>query len=147
MQGATYNVWEKRNNSTHTGSSPWQYPEFKGYHADVSWMEFNTVEGKFTMASKDGNLFVRLFDFYALSGKQPHPQLPAGDISFLDNIPPIGTKLALNITAGTRNLGPTSETNVINTPTKRTLYFYFGTPKPADGKRQFVMPAVNVLTD
>jgi hypothetical protein len=146
MQGVTYNVWEKRNNTTHTGNS-WQYPEFKGYHANVTWMEFNTVEGKFTVATREENLFVRLFDFYGLSGKRPQPQLPAGDISFLDNIPPIGTKLALNINSNPGNLGPSSELARQNTPVKRTLYFYFGHPKLHGENRQFVMPAVNVLTD
>jgi hypothetical protein len=147
MAGVTYNVWENRNNSTHTGSAPWIYPEFKGYYADISWMEFNTVEGKFTVASKEDNLFVRLFDFYGLSGRQPHPALPSGDISFLDHIPPLGTKLALNINTNTRSLGPDGEVNLVNQPIKRTLYFYFGSPKPNAENRQFVMPAVNVLTD
>lgn len=147
MQGVTHGIWEKRNNATHTGNAPWLYPEFKGYHADVTWMEFNTVEGKFMVASKEENLFVRLFDFYGLSGKRPHPQLPAGDISFLDHIPPIGTKLALNINSNTHNLGPTSAANVVNAPIKRTLYFYFGSPKLTAENRQFTMPSVNILTD
>jgi hypothetical protein len=147
IHGVTHSVWEKRNNSTHTGSAPWLYPEFKGYHADVSWMEFNTVEGKFLMATKEDNLFVRLFDFYGLSGKKPHPQLPEGDISFLDHIPPIGTKLALNVNQNTKNLGPASESNHVTSPIKRTLYFFFGTPKPSEENRQFVMPAINILTD
>jgi hypothetical protein len=147
MQGVTHNVWEKRNNVTHTGNFPWQYPEFKGYYADVAWMEFNTVEGKFLVAAKEENLFVRLFDFYGLSGKIPHPALPPGDISFLDHIPPIGTKLALNINGNTSNLGPSSEPAVANGVIKRTLYFYFGSPRQDSNNRQFTMPSVNVLTD
>ncbi len=79
-------------------------PEFEGYHANVSWMEFNTVEGKFTVVAGEENLFVRLLDFYSLSGKRPHPELPPGNISFLDCIPPTGTKLALNINTNTANL-------------------------------------------
>jgi hypothetical protein len=147
LQGTNYNVWQNRNNSTHTGSAPWIYPEFKGYFADVTWMELNTVEGKFTIASPDTDLFVRLFDFYGLSGAKPHPVLPLGDISFLDRIPPIGTKLALNINQKTSNLGPSSEPNTINGITKRTLYFYFGLPKPSSENRQFAMPKENILTD
>jgi hypothetical protein len=145
--GVTYNVWENRNNNTHTGSIPWIYPEFKGYYGDVAWMEMNTVEGKFTVVSKGENLFVRLFDFYGLSGARPAPLLPTGDISFLDYIPPIGTKLALNINYNTSSLGPQSEPNKVNSTIKRTLYFYFGTPKPSGANKQFVMPKVNVLTD
>ncbi|RAW02230.1 glycoside hydrolase family 2 TIM barrel-domain containing protein [Pseudochryseolinea flava] len=143
----TLGIWEKRNNGTHTGSAPWLYPEFKGYHADVQWMEFNTVEGKFLVVAKEKNLTVRLFDFYALSGKRMHPALPPGDISFLDYIPPTGTKLALNINTNTKNLGPNSEQNVIDAPIKRSLYFFFGLPKSNDSEKQFTMPSVNVLTD
>ncbi|MCG2614237.1 glycoside hydrolase family 2 [Terrimonas sp. NA20] len=145
LQGVTNNVWNNAYNNTQAGSSPWIFPEFKGYFADITWMEFNTVEGKFTVATPDNGLYVRLFDFYALSGKQPHPELPVGNLSFLDAIPPIGTKLALNISANTSQLGPQSEPNKISGITKRTLYFYFGLPKPGDMKKQFTMPAVNEL--
>lgn len=147
MQGVTYDVWENRNNSTHTGSMPWIYPEFKGYYSNITWMEMNTVEGKFTIASADENLFVRLFDFYGLSGIKPFPSLPPGDISFLDHIPPLGTKLALNISTNTARLGPSSEQAKVNGPVKRTIYFYFGLPKSASENKQFTMPRVNVLTD
>jgi hypothetical protein len=145
LQGVTNNVWQNSYNNTQAGSSPWIFPEFKGYFADITWIEMNTVEGKFLVASPDTGLYVRLFDFYALSGVRPHPELPTGNLSFLDAIPPIGTKLALNISANTRNLGPQSEPNKINGSTKRTLYFYFGLPKPGNNKKQFTMPAVNEL--
>lgn len=145
LQGVTNNVWENMYNNTQTGSYPWNFPEFKGYFADITWMELNTVEGKFLVASKDTGLYVRLFNFYGLSGIQPHPALPAGDISFLDAIPPIGTKLALNISANTTNLGPAGEFTKFNGPIKRTLWFYFGLPKPEDQRRQFTMPSVNDL--
>jgi hypothetical protein len=93
-------------------------------------MEMNTVEGKFLVATPDPGLYVRLFDFYGLSGAKPFPELPPGNISFLDFIPPMGTKLALNISPNTPVLGPQSEPNHINGTNKRTLYFYFGLPKP-----------------
>lgn len=143
LQGTTVNVWQNLYNNTQTGYSPMIYPEFKGYYGDVTWMEFNTVEGKFYVASKDSGLYVRLFDFYALTGVRPHPELPAGNISFLDCIPPIGTKLALNISYNTSALGPQSEPTKINGPVKRTLYFYFGLPKTSDSKEQYSRPAVD----
>jgi hypothetical protein len=52
--------------------------------------------------------------------------LPVGDISFLDAIPPIGTKLAMGISNDTWNLGPMGELNKMDKPVRRTLYFYFG---------------------
>ncbi|HET7896046.1 MAG TPA: glycoside hydrolase family 2, partial [Flavisolibacter sp.] len=53
LQGTPVNVWQNLYNNTQTGYSPVVYPEFKGYYGDVSWMEFNTVEGKFYMACKE----------------------------------------------------------------------------------------------
>lgn len=145
LQGVTDNVWWNSYNNTQAGAAPWIFPEFKGYFADIAWIELNTVEGKFMVASPDRGLYVRLFDFYGLSGVRPHPELPTGNLSFLDAIPPIGTKLALNISYNTSNLGPQSEPNKINGGTKRTLYFYFGLSRPANDKKQFTMPAVNEL--
>jgi hypothetical protein len=145
LQGVTNNVWQNVYNNTQTGSAPWIFPEFKGYYGDITWMELNTVQGKFTVASPDTGLFVRLFDFYGLSGVRPHPELPVGNLSFLDRIPPIGTKLALNISYNTSQLGPQSEPNKLNGTFKRTLYFYFGMPKPSGENKQFVMPKVNEL--
>lgn len=144
MAGTPVNVWQNLYNNTHTGYPPVVYPEFKGYYGDISWMEFSTVEGKFYVASKDTGLFVRLFDFYGLSGAyRPHPQLPVGNISFLDCIPPIGTKLALNISYNTSQLGPQSEPTHITGPVKRTLYFYFGLPKITEAKEQYSRPEID----
>jgi hypothetical protein len=42
-------------------------------------------------------------------------------------------------------LGPQSEPNKITGTTKRTLFFYFGLPKPSSNKKQFTMPVVNDL--
>ncbi|WP_205499792.1 glycoside hydrolase family 2 protein [Rufibacter psychrotolerans] len=146
LQGVEHNVWENYYNDVQTGSAPWQYPEFKGYFAEVTWMEFNTAEGKFLVATPQEGLFVRRFDFYGLSGIKPHPDLPVGNVSFLDHIPPLGTKLALNISANTKNLGPAGEMNKVSGPTKRTLYFYFGLPKSnSTSPQQFDRPVKNEL--
>jgi hypothetical protein len=145
LQGVTENVWENAYNNTQTGAAPWIYPEFKGYFADITWMEMNTVEGKFLVASPDKGLFVRLFDFYGLSGVKPSPALPVGNLSFLETIPPLGTKLALNIDANTKNLGPNSELNHVSGPSKRTLYFFFGLPKSSAAPQPYKAPAKDEL--
>ena len=144
LQGTPVNVWQNIYNNTHTGYSPVVYPEFKGYYGEVSWMELSTVEGKFYIASKDSGLFVRLFDFYALSAAaKHHPEIPVGNISFLDCIPPIGTKLATGLTTNTKVYGPQSELNHLSGSKKRTLYFYFGLPKTTNSKEQYSRPAVD----
>ena len=144
VAGTPVNVWQNIYNNTHTGYSPVVYPEFKGYYGEVSWMELSTVQGKLYIASPDTGLFVRLFDFYALSDAiKPHPEVPAGNISFLDCIPPIGTKLAVGLTTNTRVYGPQSELNHVSGSKKRTLYFYFGMPKTTNSKEQYSRPAVD----
>ncbi|GAA4756025.1 glycoside hydrolase family 2 protein [Flavisolibacter ginsenosidimutans] len=142
-QGTPVNVWQNLYNNTQTSYNPIVYPEFKGYYGDISWMEFNTVEGKFYVASKDTGLYVRLFDFYGLTGPKSYPELPVGNISFLDAIPPIGTKLALGINNNTASLGPQSELAKFNGPVKHTLYFYFGLPKTSNTKEQYSRPAID----
>ncbi|HEX6848287.1 MAG TPA: glycoside hydrolase family 2 TIM barrel-domain containing protein [Chitinophagaceae bacterium] len=144
IAGTPINVWQNIYNNTHTGYSPVIYPEFKGYYGEVSWMELSTVQGKFYIASPDTGLFIRLFDFYALSDAAiPHPEVPIGNISFLDCIPPIGTKLAMGLTTNTKVYGPMSELNHLSGSKKRTLYFYFGMPKISATKENYSRPPID----
>ena len=126
MAGGVLDVYQRMYNNKLPADNSWGLPQFKGYYPEVSWMEFNTVDGKFTMVSQEDDLFVRLFNFYGISGSKNYPVLPVGDISFLDAIPPVGTKLAMGISNDTWNLGPMGELNKMDKPVKRTLYFYFG---------------------
>ncbi len=126
LSGVTLNVWENMYNRTITGYFPRIYPEFKGYFSEITWLELNTVEGKILMATKEKNLYVRLFEFYGLPGINPQPELPRGNISFLEHIPPIGTKLGTRINARPWVLGPQSQMNQVNGEFTRTLYFFFG---------------------
>jgi hypothetical protein len=128
LRGVNYNVWQKTYNNTQTGTSPWNYPEFKGYYSDVTWLQLNTGEGKFTVVSKEKDLFVRLFQFYGLAGPKSYPELPTGDISFLDCIPGIGTMMATGLTPNAARMGPEGNINELNGTFKHTLYFYFGIP-------------------
>jgi hypothetical protein len=144
LAGTEVNVWQNSYNNTQTGYAPNVYPEFKGYYGEVNWMELSTVEGKLFVAAPDNGLYVRLFDFYGLTGAiKSFPELPVGNISFLDAIPPMATKLATGLTTNTRVYGPMSELNHMNGNQKRTLYFYFGMPKVTETKEQYSRPAVD----
>jgi hypothetical protein len=147
LSGTTLDVWQNTNNITQTGRSPWIFPEFKGYFGNMVWLEMNTAEGKFTIAAKEDDLFMRLFNFYGLTGAKGYPELPVGDISFLDQIPQIGSKLAFSVSTDTGGSGPLSAPNKMNGSKQRTLYFYFGSPKMAKENKQFTMPKENILTD
>ena len=124
--GGSVDVWENLYNNTQTGVVPWIYPEFNGYFSDISWMVLNTAEGNILMVNEDKDLYVRLFDFAGLTDANLSPELPKGDISFLDAIPPIGTKMSTGLTRNASIYGPQSETNHLKGTKKRTLHFYFG---------------------
>ena len=126
MEGTTYGLWEKAYNNTMAGSAPWDFPEFKGYHAGVAWMELNTLDGKIMVANPDRDLFFRLFHFHSLPEPTPHPALPPGDLSFLDAIPPTGTKMSTRINAGPETTGPQGQPNLMEGSYGHTLYFDFG---------------------
>ncbi|WP_437921088.1 glycoside hydrolase family 2 TIM barrel-domain containing protein [Sphingobacterium sp. LRF_L2] len=147
LQGVSLNTWENMYNDSKAGIGPWVFPEFKGYFSDVSWIQFNTTQGKFLVVTPQDDMYVRLFDFYGISGPQGYPKLPQGNISFLDAIPPIGTKLAMGINSKAEVNGPAGELSTFDKPLKRTLYFYFGLPKGEKENTQFVMPKENILTD
>lgn len=147
LQGVTLNTWENMYNDSKAGLGPWHFPEFKGCFSDVTWIEFNTTQGKFLVATEQDDMFVRLFDFYGVSGPKNFPELPAGDVSFLDAIPPVGSKLAMGINNRPQVYGPAGELFVMDKPVHRTLYFYFGIPKDEKENTQFVMPKENILTD
>lgn len=108
LKGTQFGVWSKEYNNSVTGQynsvEPPVYPEFKGYHAEVRWMEFPD----FKVTSFTEHLFVRLYtpeEAHGLTIAQqkeaeknggPLPvaersmiAFPAGDISFLLSIPPM----------------------------------------------------------
>lgn len=93
---SSFGVWEKKYNNTVTGESFEKliYPEFKGYHGNLYWMTLKTTEVPFTIISETPNLFFQLFkpekNQFNTGGIQP--PFPEGDISFLYDIPAIGTK-------------------------------------------------------
>ncbi|MFW6277445.1 MAG: hypothetical protein ACOC1J_02150, partial [Prolixibacteraceae bacterium] len=108
LKGSNFGIWEKEYNNTITGESfnNLIYPEFKGYHGNLYWATLETSESDFTIISETPNLYFQLFTpekpKHAAGGT--HPPFPEGDISFLYEIPAIGTKFKQ-----TQALGPGSE--------------------------------------
>ena len=128
LRGPTYNVWESVYNNTQTGAFPFFYPEFKGYFSGFTWLELSTAQGKILMASEDKGLFIRLFEFYGITGPKSYPELPPGDISILDCIPPLGSKLATGLTTDASVYGPEGRLTEMNGIRKHKIWFYFGIP-------------------
>lgn len=128
MKGGTLGIWNKNYNDTETGES-WNYPEFKGYYANLYWCRFITSGQPFTVVSEDEDVFLRLFTpaFKTDQWKNYEPLFPSGDISFMQGIPGIGTKTQRNETTG-----PMGMKNIYydydKTPSRAkrlTLYFNF----------------------
>jgi hypothetical protein len=108
IHGTTFGLWEKAYNNTVTGESFNEliYPEFKGYHAGINWVRFETDQSPFTALVETPNLFMQIF-----TPQSPQqvaggtmPVFPEGDVSFLYEIPAIGTKFK-----EAEELGPTSQ--------------------------------------
>jgi hypothetical protein len=96
LKGSNFGVWEKAYNNTITGESfnELVYPEFKGYHGNLYWATLQTTESDFTVISETPNLYFQLFTpakpQFVAGGT--YPPFPVGDLSFLYEIPAIGTK-------------------------------------------------------
>lgn len=108
IQGSNIGVWEKSYNNTITGESfdSLIYPEFKGYHGNLYWARLETTEMPFTILTETPNLFFHLFTPAppSLISGGINPPFPDGNLSFLYEIPPIGTKFK-----GAEQLGPGSQ--------------------------------------
>jgi hypothetical protein len=120
-RGVHPGVWTKTYNDTATGAAGWQYPEFKGYHANTYWAALKTAEGTITIVAAEENLFLRLFT----PAVGPNPMsatvpYPAGDISLLDAIPAMGNKFQ-----PATQLGPESQPAIATGDYRRTVYIRF----------------------
>jgi hypothetical protein len=112
-KGAEMGVWQKDYNNTITGQSfdSLIYPEFKGYHGAFYWAELQTFEQPFRILTETPGLYFRL-----LTPSEPEykrggvvPPFPEGDLSFLYEIPAIGTKFKT-----AEKLGPSSQPGQVN---------------------------------
>jgi hypothetical protein len=123
MKGQQLGVWHKNYDNAITGET-WQYPEFKGYHAEVSWVVIENKESPFTVYTADKNMFFQMLR----PGKEKNalndyasPQFPDGSLGFLSAINAIGNKFH-----PAKSMGPESQKNqnqgeIIS----RTLWFDF----------------------
>ena len=95
IPGANYGVWQKDYNNTITGESTERlvYPEFKGYHANLYWATLQSSTAPFTVYAASDGIFLRVFTPEEPRGRQDGlntmPDFPAGDVSFLLDIPAI----------------------------------------------------------
>lgn len=96
IPGTNYGIWQKDYNNTITGenkSGRLVYPEFKGHHAHLYWATLQSRTAPFTVYAASDGIFFRVFSPEEPTGRQDGantmPDFPAGDISFLLDIPGI----------------------------------------------------------
>ncbi|WP_299555925.1 glycoside hydrolase family 2 TIM barrel-domain containing protein [Seonamhaeicola sp.] len=99
MKGTRFQVWENDYNNTVTGEAgedQFVYPEFKGFFSSVYWSKVKGNHNNgFTVYCRTPHTYLRM-----LTPQEPkvnkkgktHPTFPEGDISFVMNVPGIGTK-------------------------------------------------------
>ena len=89
MEGPQYGYWQTQFNDPIPGES-FEYPEFKGYFADIDWMQIETAEGKIGLISPTGYVGV-----YTPRDGRDHLlyTLPETGISILKVIPAVRNKV------------------------------------------------------
>jgi beta-galactosidase/beta-glucuronidase len=124
LKGQQFGVWHKQYNNTITGES-WDYPEFKGYHANLYWVEIENKESTFRIYNEEENVFLQMLKPLKPAGANNDNTSPAfaeGNIGFMNAIPAIGTKFQ-----PAEKMGPQSQLNMqLNyAPVKGNLWFDF----------------------
>ncbi|HEU5072184.1 MAG TPA: glycoside hydrolase family 2 TIM barrel-domain containing protein [Verrucomicrobiae bacterium] len=123
LGGGTLGVWENDYNDTITGYRGWVYPEFKGFFANVRWLQLETTEGLITVVPENIPFVQVLTPEFPPKNLVGHAyaNVPQCGLGFLHAIPPIGTKFKPADTTG-----PQGQPNVGQGEYSGTVSFYFG---------------------
>jgi hypothetical protein len=124
LGGNTFGLWQNDYNDTVTGYAGWEYPEFKGCFANVSWLQLESAEGPITVVPDDPRNFVQVLT----PGVPPDDliantkvSLPKAGLAFLHAIPPVGSKFKHASTSG-----PQGQLDVAEGEYSGGVNFYFG---------------------
>lgn len=121
--GAEFGVWENSFNNSITGFRDWVYPEFKGFFADVRWMQIASTEGLITLVPSR-------VPFVQVLTPEPPPasivartklELPQSGLGLLHGIPAMGTKFK-----DASQIGPHGQPYTGNAEYSGSVTFYFG---------------------
>lgn len=123
LKGTHVDVWYKKYNNTITGET-FDYPEFKGYHANLYWAVIENKTAPFTVYTENTGTYLQLFHPEKQKSKFipfVNPPFPDGNLGFMHAIPAIGTKFK-----GAETMGPQSQKNPpANSVIEGTLWFDF----------------------
>lgn len=111
-KGQTIGVWEKSSKGN---------AEYKGWHSDIYWVQFQTNMGAFTMYTETPNIFLQMFS--PLKPGTTHNEFSStpfpenGNIGFMHQISGLGTKPADPV--------PSKSLKSANEQLSGTIYFDF----------------------
>jgi hypothetical protein len=126
-----YRVWKNRLRGTSLGvheiarheiqpGENWSYPESQGYFSGLRWARLETSGGTLVVTSAQPEIYLRV-GTPRFSLLNTSPAFPAGDLSFLHAIPPIGSKFVTS-----EKTGPLSAWNHAAGRQTGSLVFRFG---------------------
>ncbi len=122
LKGAAIDVWGKKYNNTVTGET-FDYPEFKGYHANMYWAKIENTVSPFTIYFTEPGTYLQIGKPEKQKSKfNPfvNPAFPDGNMGLMNAIPPIGTKFK-----GAQSMGPQSQKNGPAENIKGSVWFDF----------------------
>lgn len=101
-----YRVWQNRLRGTSLGihetayndiqpDESWNYPEFQGFFSGLRWADLETPVGSMSVASASPDLYLRV-GTPRVSHENTTVAFPSGDLSFLNAIPGVGSKIDNN---------------------------------------------------
>jgi hypothetical protein len=119
LRGTSLNVHEIARHEIQPGES-WGYPESQGYFSGLRWARLEMSGGTLSVTSAQPDLYLRI-GTPRFSLLNTSPAFPAGDLSFLHAIPPIGSKFVTS-----EKTGPRSAWNHASGRQAGSLVFRFG---------------------
>ncbi len=91
LRGTWLGIHETAYNDIQPGES-WGYPEFQGMFSGLRWADLETSAGRLTVASASPEVYLRVGS-PQISHEGTTVAFPAGDLSLMDAIPGIGSKI------------------------------------------------------
>ncbi|MDE6655056.1 MAG: glycoside hydrolase family 2, partial [Muribaculaceae bacterium] len=102
LHGPQYGLWENDYNDPIPAES-FTYPEFKGYFANVDWMDINTADGVISITNETPGSYIGVYE--PRDGRDHILyELPKTGISVMEVIPPVRNKVNT-----TDLIGPSSQ--------------------------------------
>ena len=126
IHGTVYDVWENDYNDAIPGES-FTYPEFKGYFANVSWMNLKTSEGEISISNETPNSYVGIYEPRDGRDKLLYT-LPKTGISILNVIPAVRNKVN-----STDLNGPSAQPKWVDGVYNGKIILKFSPPAPQKG--------------